>query len=133
MFYLFKNKVSTKIWIGIIVFNVDNNKKCFLTVNHHIRLISEGSCDPEDWKPNDADLIVLREFPGEKDFTLFSSQSPWCMSVYCRVYTLYYLNSCFEDTRICPYDQTYNYNSLEAFSSSERMLYNLTNTHSRSD
>jgi len=23
--------------------------KCFLTANQHIRLISEGSCDTEDW------------------------------------------------------------------------------------
>jgi len=32
--------------------------KCFLSSNHHIRLISEGSCDTEDWS-NDAENSAL--------------------------------------------------------------------------
>ncbi len=33
-------------------------KKCFLSANHHIRMISEGSYDTEDWS-NDAENIAL--------------------------------------------------------------------------
>ncbi len=36
------------------IFNVDNNQKCFL----HIRMISEGSCDTEDWS-NDVENSAL--------------------------------------------------------------------------
>ncbi len=32
----------------------DNNQKCFLSSNQYIRMISEGSCDTEDWS-NDAE------------------------------------------------------------------------------
>ncbi len=28
---------------------MDNNKKSLLAANQHIRMISEGSCDTEDW------------------------------------------------------------------------------------
>ncbi len=38
------------------VFNIDNNQKCFF--NQHIRIISEGSCDTEDWR-NDAENSAL--------------------------------------------------------------------------
>ncbi len=42
-----KVTVSTKI-LSSTVFNIDN-KKCFLSSNQHIRMISEGSCDTLDW------------------------------------------------------------------------------------
>ncbi len=29
--------------------NFDNNEKCFWAANRYIKMISEGSCDPEDW------------------------------------------------------------------------------------
>jgi len=31
------------------VFNIENNNLCFLSINQHIRMISEGSCDTENW------------------------------------------------------------------------------------
>ncbi len=50
--------VSTKILSSTTDFNVDNinNKKYFLS--QHIRIISEGSCDTEDWS-NDAENSAL--------------------------------------------------------------------------
>ncbi len=44
--------VSTKIWSS----NTDNNQKW--ASNQHIRMISEGSCDTEDWS-NDAENSAL--------------------------------------------------------------------------
>ncbi len=29
--------------------HTDNNKKCLLSRKSHIKMISEGSCDTEDW------------------------------------------------------------------------------------
>ncbi len=37
------------------VFNIDNKNKCFLSCK---RMISEGSCDTEDWS-NDAENSAL--------------------------------------------------------------------------
>ncbi len=43
--------VSTNILSTSSVFNIDNNKTCFLSSTHlHTRMISEGSCDTEDWR-----------------------------------------------------------------------------------
>ncbi len=42
--------VSTEIWSSTTVFNIDNNQ--------YIRMISEGSCDTEDWS-NDAENSAL--------------------------------------------------------------------------
>ncbi len=39
-------------------FSIDNNNTCFLSTNQHISLISEGSCDTEDWS-NDAENTAL--------------------------------------------------------------------------
>ncbi len=39
--------VSTKILISTTGFSIDNDQKCFLS---SIRMISEGSCDAEDWR-----------------------------------------------------------------------------------
>jgi len=36
------------------IFNIDNNKNISWASNHHIRMISEGSCDTEDLS-NDAE------------------------------------------------------------------------------
>ncbi len=36
------------------LFNIVNNNNCFWAANQHIRMISEGSCDTEDWS-NDAE------------------------------------------------------------------------------
>ncbi len=47
-----------KILSRTTVFNIDTNKKCFLRPNQHIRMISEGSCDTEDWS-NDAENSAL--------------------------------------------------------------------------
>jgi len=38
-------------------FNIDN-KKVSWALNQHIRMISEGSCDTEDWS-NDAEYSAL--------------------------------------------------------------------------
>ncbi len=46
--------VSTKILSSTTVFNIDNN----WVSNHHIIMISEGSCDTEDWS-NDAENSAL--------------------------------------------------------------------------
>ena len=40
------------------VFNIENNNTYLLSINHHIRMISEGSCDTEDWS-NDAENSTL--------------------------------------------------------------------------
>ncbi len=40
------------------VFNIDNNKKCFWAANQYIIMISERSCDTEDWN-NDAENTAL--------------------------------------------------------------------------
>ncbi len=37
---------------------MDNNKNSLLAANQHIRMISEGSCDTEDWS-NDAENSAL--------------------------------------------------------------------------
>jgi len=46
--------VSTKILSSITVFNIDNNKKFFLSSKKG----TEGSCDTEDWS-NDAEVMLL--------------------------------------------------------------------------
>ncbi len=46
--FLFKN----------IVFDIDDNKKGFLNTKSAYRMISEGSCDTEDWN-NDAENSAL--------------------------------------------------------------------------
>ncbi len=52
-----KVTVSIKILSSIMVFNIDNNKKCFLkSANQHIIMIYEGSCNTED---NDAENSAL--------------------------------------------------------------------------
>ncbi len=53
--------VSTKILISTIyaVCNIDNNTTSVSWAsNQHIRMISEGSCDTEDWS-NDAENSAL--------------------------------------------------------------------------
>ncbi len=40
------------------LFNNDNNKKCFLSTKSAYQIISEGSCDSEDWS-NDAENSAL--------------------------------------------------------------------------
>ncbi len=53
--------VSTKILISTIyaVCNIDNNNTSVSWAsNQHIRMISEGSCDTEDWS-NDAEKSAL--------------------------------------------------------------------------
>ncbi len=56
---LHKNiKEILKYWT---VFSIDNNNNKyynFLTANQHIRMISERSCDTEDWS-NDAENTAL--------------------------------------------------------------------------
>ncbi len=44
--------VSTKMWSSTTDFNIDDNVSW--AENQHIRMISEGSCDTEDWS-NDAE------------------------------------------------------------------------------
>ncbi len=51
--------VLTKILSSTTVFNNDNNKMFFKQKNQHIRMISEGSCDTEDWS-NDAENTALQ-------------------------------------------------------------------------
>ncbi len=52
--------VSTKIWIGTIVFNIEeNNKNVSWAANHHIRMICEGSCDTEDCSNDDEDSALI--------------------------------------------------------------------------
>ncbi len=41
--------VPTKILSSTTAFNIDINKKCFLSRYKHIRMIPEGSCDTENW------------------------------------------------------------------------------------
>jgi len=49
----FQKKISSTT-----VFNTDINKKCLLSSKSSIRMISEGSCDTEDWS-NDAENSAL--------------------------------------------------------------------------
>ncbi len=50
------NVASTKIKdsTAVILFNIDDIEKCNISgaANQHIRMISEGSCDTEDWSNN---------------------------------------------------------------------------------
>jgi len=41
--------VYIKILSSATVFTIDNDEKCFRAPNQHIRMISEGSCDSEDF------------------------------------------------------------------------------------
>ncbi len=41
------------------VFNIDNYNKYYWAENHHIIIISKGSCDTEDWS-NDAENYSLK-------------------------------------------------------------------------
>ncbi len=43
-------------YFDITVFNIDNIKTCFLSSKSHFSIMSEGSCDTEDWS-NDAENI----------------------------------------------------------------------------
>ncbi len=40
------------------IFNIDNNKKCFLSSKSAFWMISDGSCDTKDWS-NDAENSAL--------------------------------------------------------------------------
>ncbi len=44
-----KKMVSKKILSSTTVFNIDTNNPVSWAANHHIRMISGGSCDTEDW------------------------------------------------------------------------------------
>ncbi len=50
--------VFSKILSSTTVFNIETNKKCIEMYNHYIRMISEESCDTEDWS-NDAEKSAL--------------------------------------------------------------------------
>ncbi len=50
--------VSLKLLSSTTAFNIDNYQKCFCAAKQHIRMISEGSCDTEDWS-NDAENAAL--------------------------------------------------------------------------
>ncbi len=50
--------VSTKLLSSTTVLNIDNNKKCNLSTKSHVIMISEGSCDTENWR-NDAECSAL--------------------------------------------------------------------------
>jgi len=54
--------ISTKISSSTTAFKITNNsKKCFLsTKSAYISMISEGSCDTEDWR-NDAKNLPTQE------------------------------------------------------------------------
>ncbi len=61
---LFKNSEKVSVCMKIlfvcmkIFIDTDNNKNVSWAVNLHIRMISEGSCDTEDWS-NDAKNSAL--------------------------------------------------------------------------
>ncbi len=67
-----------------------NNKKLFLTlkINQHIRMISEGSCDTEDWS-NDAEnsalhhrnTLYLKEYSNRKLF--YCNNISWYYWFFC--------------------------------------------------
>ncbi len=62
--------VSTKLLSSTTIFNIDNNKKCFLSRKiNHSRMISEGLCDTENLS-NDAENSndILRYIQLEKLF-----------------------------------------------------------------
>ncbi len=63
---------STKILSGTTVFNIDSNVS--RAANQHIRVISEGSCDTEDWS-NDDENSALRQGINSilKQFTIENS------------------------------------------------------------
>ncbi len=49
---------TVKMLSNISVVNFDNKKKCFWAANQDIRIISEGSCGPED-RGKDAENSAL--------------------------------------------------------------------------
>ncbi len=59
------------IWSQLTVINIDN-KNVSWAANQHIRMISEGSCDTEDWS-NDAENSVLHH-SNKLHFTIYSNR-----------------------------------------------------------
>ncbi len=57
-FWKINIKVSANILSSTAVFNIDNNSKYFLSSKSAYYVISEGSCDTEDWS-NDAENSAL--------------------------------------------------------------------------
>jgi len=58
-----------------LFFNIDNNQKCFLnmiTSNHHIRVLSEGSCDSEDWSDHAENTALITGINYILKFTVFT-------------------------------------------------------------
>jgi len=51
--------IYRKILSSISVININNNNNN-IAANQHIRMISQGSCDTEDWS-NDAENSVLHQ------------------------------------------------------------------------
>ncbi len=49
---------NAELLCSTAAFNMDNNKTCLWAADQHIRMISEGSCDSEDWS-NDAGNSAL--------------------------------------------------------------------------
>ncbi len=50
-----ESSMQTEIFLKLrhtIFFNTDNNNNHSWATNQHIRVISEGSCDTEDWSNN---------------------------------------------------------------------------------
>ncbi len=66
--------VLTKIWNKTTIFNLDNNKKCFLRSKSEYRMISEGSCDTEDWS-NDAENTAAHH-RNKLHFDIYSNRDP---------------------------------------------------------
>ncbi len=51
--------VFTIIWSSLTFWFIDNNQKCFLSGKSTIRMISEGSCDTEDWSNDDENTALI--------------------------------------------------------------------------
>ncbi len=63
-----KVSVSAEVLCSTTVFNIDNNQKLLLVswaANQHIRMISEGSCDTEDYK-----LLLTRNYNKKQLFKI---------------------------------------------------------------
>ncbi len=55
------------------MFHIDNNNKCFLSIKQaNESMISEGSCDTEDWN-NDAGNVALHH-TNKLDFKVYSNR-----------------------------------------------------------
>ncbi len=99
-----KNKFVSQFSQKDYVFNIDKNENVSWAVNQYIRLISEGSCDTEDWS-NDAENSAAHH-RNQLHFNIYLKKKPviWNfnnISYYCCFYCIFYpINAALVSRRV---------------------------------